>query len=212
MEHLVSIPAQLVTSLMLTIFITFDMAGLKQGAKRLGASRLAPFYNEVAPSLLVFGRLLGRAFSAQALIALFNTLLTFLLLWSLGIKNELLLCSIVFFASFIPVLGVLIAVAPITLQAVLQPGGSISLALIAIGGIILIHLLEAMVLSPKIIGKVLHLHPVLILVIIVVGEHLFGIWGLLLGVPVAVYILRVAMLNERIPGIYEPVRETPTER
>ena len=69
-----------------------------------------------------------------------------------------------------------------------------------------------MVLSPKIIGKVLHLHPVLILVIIVVGEHLFGIWGLLLGVPVAVYILRVAMLNERIPGIYEPVRETPTER
>ena len=102
MEHLVSIPAQLVTSLMLTIFITFDMASLKQGA-----SRLAPFYSEVAPSLLVFGRLLGRAFSAQALIALFNTLLTFLLLWSLGIKNELLLCSIVFFASFIPVLGVL---------------------------------------------------------------------------------------------------------
>ncbi len=101
----------------------------------------------------------------------------------------------------------IIAGVPILLQAILQPGGSITLALLVVAGILLIHLFEAAVLSPRIIGKVLHLHPVLILVIIVIGEHLFGLWGLLLGVPVAVYILRVAMLNEPIPGIYEPVQQ-----
>jgi len=212
MEHFLSIPAQLVTSLLLTIFITLDMIGLKQGARYLSTSRLAPLYNEVVPSLVVFGRLVGRAFSAQGLIALCNALLAFLLFWSLGIENELLLCAIVFFASFIPVLGVFIAGIPIVLQAILQPGGSITLALIAVAGVLLIHLFEAAVLSPKIIGKVLPLHPVLILVIIVVGEHLFGLWGLLLGVPVAVYILRVAMLNERIPGIYEPAPQGPGAR
>ncbi len=204
MGHLISVPAQLMTALLLTIFITLDMYGLKQGAKRIGASRLAPLYNEAVPGLVVFGRLVGRAFSAQGLIALCNALLTFLLLWSLGIENELLLCGLVFFASFIPVLGVILAGVPIILQAILQPGGSMTLALMAVVGILLIHLFETAVLSPRIIGKVLHLHPVLILVIIVVGEHLFGVWGLLLGVPVAVYILRVAMLNEPIPGIYEP--------
>ena len=209
MAHVISTPAQLVTSLLLTIFITLDMFGLKQGARSLRASRLAPLYNEVVPGLVVFGRLVGRSFSAQGLIALCNTLLTFVLLWSLGIQNELLLCGIVFFASFIPVLGVFIAGIPIVLQAILQPGGSITLALIAMVGILLIHLLEAAVLSPRIIGKSLHLHPVLILVIIVIGEHLFGLWGLLLGVPVAVYILRVAMLNEPIPGIYEPEPQGP---
>jgi predicted PurR-regulated permease PerM len=209
MEHFVSIPAQLVTSLLLTIFITLDMIGLKQGARRLSTSRLAPLYNEVVPSLVVFGHLIGRSFSAQGLIALCNTLLTFILLWSLGIQNELLLCSIVLFASFIPVLGVFIAGVPIILQAILQTDGSVTLALIAAAGILLIHFFEAAVLSPRIIGKVLHLHPVLILVIIVVGEHLFGIWGLLLGVPVAVYVLRVAMLKESIPGIYEPAQQGP---
>jgi predicted PurR-regulated permease PerM len=212
MAHVISIPTQLVTSLLLTIFITLDMNGLKQGARHLASSRLAPMYNEVIPSMVVFGRLVGRAFSAQGLIALSNTLLTFALLWSLGIENELLLCGLVFFASFIPVLGVFIAGIPIILQAILQPGGSIMLALLATGGILLIHLLEAAVLSPRIIGKVLHLHPVLILVIIVIGEHLFGLWGLLLGVPVAVYILRVAMLNEPIPGIYEPEPRGPSEK
>jgi predicted PurR-regulated permease PerM len=212
MAHVISIPTQLVTSLLLTIFITLDMNGLKRGARHLASSRLAPIYNEVTPSLVVFGRLVGRAFSAQGLIALSNTLLTFALLWSLGIENELLLCGLVFFASFIPVLGVFIAGIPIILQAILQPGGSIMLALLATGGILLIHLLEAAVLSPRIIGKVLHLHPVLILVIIVIGEHLFGLWGLLLGVPVAVYILRVAMLNEPIPGIYEPESRGPSEK
>ena len=44
----------------------------------------------------------------------------------------------------------------------------------------------------------------MVLAILAIGEHLFGIWGLLLGVPVAVYIMRVVVLNEPIPGIYEP--------
>jgi hypothetical protein len=40
-----------------------------------------------------------------------------------------------------------------------------------------------------------------------VGEHLFGIWGLLLGVPVAVFTIHAGILAESIPGIYEPAQE-----
>jgi predicted PurR-regulated permease PerM len=87
---------------------------------------------------------------------------------------------------------------------VLQPDGSIVLALQAIAGILVIHLLETSFLGPKIVGKVSHLHPVMVLVILAIGEHFFGIWGLLLGVPVAVYLIRVVILKEAIPSIYEP--------
>ena len=59
-------------------------------------------------------------------------------------------------------------------------------------------------MSPKIVGKILHLHPVLVMAVLVVGEHLFGIWGLLLGVPLTVYIIHVVVLAEAIPGVYEP--------
>jgi predicted PurR-regulated permease PerM len=48
------------------------------------------------------------------------------------------------------------------------------------------------------------LHPVLVIVILLVAEKFFGMWGLVLGVPVSIYIIRVVILNSPIPGIYEP--------
>ena len=68
----------------------------------------------------------------------------------------------------------------------------------------IIHLIEGMNLSPRIIGKIGHLHPVLVIAILLVAEKFFGMWGLVLGVPVAIYIIRVVVLNSPIPGIYEP--------
>jgi predicted PurR-regulated permease PerM len=46
----------------------------------------------------------------------------------------------------------------------------------------------------------------MVIAILLVAEHFFGMWGLILGVPVAIYIIRVVILNSPIPGIYEPGR------
>jgi predicted PurR-regulated permease PerM len=204
MRALIAIPAQVGTALLLAILITFDMARLKQGALGLRDTRIAGLYAKVVPNLVAVARLIGRSFAAQGLIAVFNTLLTFGLLQVIGLRNELLLCSVVFIASFIPVLGVILSTIPIALQALLQPEGSLAAALYALLGIAAIHAIEATVLSPRIVGKILHLHPVLVMAVLVIGEHLFGIWGLLLGVPVTVYIIHAGVLAEAIPGVYEP--------
>jgi predicted PurR-regulated permease PerM len=203
---LIAIPAQVGTALLLTILISFDMLGLKRGAQRLREGRLAWLYAKAVPNLAAVARLIGRSFAAQGVIAVFNTLLTLALMRLLGLQNELLLSLVVFIASFIPVLGILLSAIPITLQALLQPDGSLAMALYALLGIGVIHAIESMILSPKIVGKFLHLHPVLVLVVLVVGEHLFGIWGLLLGVPVAVFTIHAGILAESIPGVYEPGR------
>lgn len=201
---LIAIPAQLGTALLLTILISFDMAGLKRGALRLRESRLAGLYARLVPNLAAVARLIGRSFAAQGVIAVFNTLLTLALMRLLGLGNELLLAALVFIASFIPVLGIILSGIPIALQALLQPDGSLDLALYALLGIAVIHVIESMLLSPRIVGRFLHLHPVLVLAVLVVGEHLFGIWGLLLGVPVAVYAIHAGVLGEPIPGIDAP--------
>jgi len=60
------------------------------------------------------------------------------------------------------------------------------------------------VLSPRIVGKILHLPPVLVMVVLILGEHLAGLWGLLLAVPLSVYIIHALVLGEAIPGAYEP--------
>lgn len=196
---IVLLPVQLTLSLMLSFFITFDLPRLSKGVQRLRTSRAASFYEEIAPGLVNFGKLIGRAFQAQGVIAIINTLLTFIVIQFLGIENELFLSAIVFICSFIPVLGVVLSGLPIAAMAIIQDGGSISLALWAIVGILVVHFIETSLLNPKIVGTFLHLHPVLVLAILAIGEHFFGVWGLLLGVPVMVYIIRLVILNEGLP-------------
>jgi predicted PurR-regulated permease PerM len=46
-----------------------------------------------------------------------------------------------------------------------------------------IHQLEANLLNPKIIGDAAKLHPVLVVMSLVAGEHFYGLAGALLAVP-----------------------------
>ncbi len=181
-------------SLLLSFFIAFDLPRIKKGIARLERSRVRDFYNEIAPGLAAFGSLIGRAFQAQGVIAICNTLLTFVLIRILELDFEIFLCTIVFFCSFIPVLGVVLSTIPIALIALVDKGLMASVG--AVVGILVIHFIETSILNPKILGEMLHLHPVLVLGILVVGEHYFGVWGLLLGVPIMVYIIRYVILNE----------------
>ncbi|MGH7378555.1 MAG: AI-2E family transporter, partial [Candidatus Methylomirabilales bacterium] len=202
-------------SLLLSFFITFDLPRLRRGLQRLETSRISDFYQEIAPGLASFGKLIGRAFQAQGVIALCNTLLTFAAIKMLGIQQEVVLSAVVFICSFIPVVGVVISSVPIAVIAIIQPEGNFWLAIYAVLAILAIHFIETSILNPKIMGDMLHLHPVMVLGILAVGEYFFHVWGLLLGVPVAVYIIRHVILAENgqpEPGggvRPEPPREAP---
>jgi predicted PurR-regulated permease PerM len=210
LRYLFILPVQIALSLLLSLFISFDIPKIRRGIRSLADSRVDGFYQEIAPGLINFGRLIGRAFQAQGVIAIFNTLLTFAAIKVLGVQNEVFLCAIVFVCSFIPVLGVVLSSVPIAIVALFQqPGGDIWLALQATGAILIIHFIETSVLNPKILGEMLHLHPVLVLTVLAVGEHFFGVWGLLLGVPVTVYVIRCVILNTGIPGLIEPSPRSP---
>ena len=77
---------------------------------------------------------------------------------------------------------------PIVLMAVNT--GGIELGLWALAMIIVIHMLEAYVLNPRIVSSVMHINPVMTLIILYIAHSLIGMWGMLLGVPTAVYIYR----------------------
>ncbi|QDU62491.1 hypothetical protein Pan216_33580 [Planctomycetes bacterium Pan216] len=205
-RYIITVPIELGMALLLSFFITFDMPNLRKGAHRLRSSRIRHIYAEITPGLVAFARLIGRSFQAQGMISSCNAVLTFIGLWILGIDNAFFLSTIVFLFSFVPVIGIILSSVPIALMAVAQPDGSIWLALAAIVWICVIHFIETSMLNPKIVGNMLHLHPVFVIAILAIGERFFGIWGLLLGVPVAVYILRIVILDEPIPGIWEPAR------
>ena len=68
--------------------------------------------------------------------------------------------------------------------------GGIPMALWVVVIVIIIHVIEAYGVNPLIYGKHLKLHPIAIIVILLIGEHIFGLWGLLLGVPVSAFVIK----------------------
>lgn len=174
-------------ALLFSFLILIDLKRIQAAIGRLRTSRLGDFYEEAAPPIARFGILLGRTIEAQAAIAVINTVLTLVGLLLLDIPLVAMLSVIVFICSFVPVLGVFISTTPIVLVALNTGGPALSLA--AIGLVIFIHAVEAYVLNPIIYGKHLKLNPVFTLIILYVAYHAFGLWGMLLGVPVARYFI-----------------------
>jgi predicted PurR-regulated permease PerM len=207
--RLLTLPVQLFLALLLSFLISIDIPRMKRGIALLADSRARKIYFELAPSIASFGKLIGRAFEAQAVIAIVNSILTFIAIQFLGIQNSAFLCAIVFLCSFIPVLGVVFSSLPIAVMALIQDGGGLMLALSAVGAILIVHFIETSLLNPKIVGDMLHLHPVMVIGILAISEHFFGVWGLLLGVPVIVYLIRCVIMGEDIlaEGALSPRRK-----
>jgi predicted PurR-regulated permease PerM len=174
-------------SLLFSFLIVLDLPRLSRSVLGLERTKVGFIYTEVADNIRDLGLMLGRALEAQLLIALCNTVLTALGMWILGLTaNLVFLSTIVFFCSFIPVAGVFISSAPICLEALSQEGFGLMLAAVVM--ILIIHFIEAYFLNPKIFGHHLHMNAVLVLIVLTIAGKLFGVWGLILGLPVVNYV------------------------
>lgn len=179
--------ATILLALLFSFLISLDTLRLGEEVRNLRNSRLRHFYEETALPVMRFGYVVGRTIQAQAMIAIVNTGLTLIGLAILGVPSLAVLSMIVFLCSFIPVLGVFISTIPIVLVAI--NSGGLNLAILTVLMVIIIHAIEAYGLNPMIYGKHLKINPVFVLIILFVGHHSFGVWGMLLGVPVAHYFI-----------------------
>lgn len=184
-----------ILSLVFSFMIMWDLPVVRRGIHRLKTSRLSFVYDELAPVVAQFGSVLGKSFEAQGLIALVNTTLTTAGLIVLSIPGVGFLSLVTLLCSFIPVAGVFISTFPMCIIALGEFGVTKAMAVIVM--VILVHLIEAYVLNPQIYSVHLHLHPLMVLAVLYIAEHSYGIPGLLLAVPVAVYILRTIKIDDQ---------------
>jgi len=198
---------QFLLSIVLSFLILWDLPSLERGVESLAAGRTAEVYAEIAPSITAFGVMLGRAFEAQTLIAVVNAILTSIGFLILGIPSIALLATIVFFGSYVPVVGVMLSTLPAALFAF--KAGGITLVLWLVVMVLLVHAVEAYMLNPLIYGRHMKMHPVAILVILMVGEHLFGVWGLLLGVPMAAFLWTYVIHGKDVGPAAPPLTTAP---
>jgi len=115
-----------------------------------------------------------------------------------GLRLGLLIGMIAGLISFVPYLGATVGLLLGVVAAFLQPDGGLTLALLVVAVFTAGQLLESYVLTPRIVGDRIGLHPVAIIFAIMAGGQLFGFLGMLVALPVAAVanvLLRYA--NER---------------
>jgi predicted PurR-regulated permease PerM len=100
----------------------------------------------------------------------------------MGVPYALLLGVLAFFLEFIPVLGTIVSGAICVLFAFTRGW---LLAVIVLAYFVFVHIIEGDIVGPRVVGKVIGIHPVVSLVALVAGGELFGIWGALFAAPVA---------------------------
>jgi predicted PurR-regulated permease PerM len=86
--------------------------------------------------------------------------------------------------NVVPYVGSIVAIVLTTLVVLLQwPGIAVVLGIVAV--FVIINLLESYVVVPRIIGFKVGLSPIAVIILLLVGGELAGIWGILLIMPVA---------------------------
>jgi sporulation integral membrane protein YtvI len=184
----------LTTSVVIFIFTAFtliDLPKLKDALLKLIPKKYEQGILDLATSM---NRDLSGAIRGQLIICILNGFLTTIALLVLKIKYAATLGIIAAICSLIPVLGTIFSLVPTVAIALTQ---SMFAAIEVVGVILLIHLIEANLFNPKIMGTSVELHPAIIIFSIYIGEHLFGMAGLLLAVPV------VAIVRSILIFVYE---------
>ncbi|WP_313346360.1 AI-2E family transporter [Stenotrophomonas sp.] len=123
-----------------------------------------------------------------------------------GLKLGLLIGLIAGLISFIPYLGATTGIVMAVLAALVQAQGFDVKLLILVGVVFTVgQLLESYVLTPRIVGDKIGLHPVAVIFAVMAGGQLFGFLGMLLALPVAAVsnvLLRYAHLRYRESELY----------
>jgi predicted PurR-regulated permease PerM len=103
--------------------------------------------------------------------------------------------------EIIPLIGPLIATAIVAVDAFARGGAGLAAAVIVF--YFVLRQVEDQVVMPVVIGRAVHLHPVVTIFAVLVGLSLYGVLGGLLGVPVA------AAVNVVVRELYPSPQEPP---
>lgn len=148
-----------------------------------GSLGLVP--REIRPDLeavrIIVDRVLSAYIRGQLIIALILGILLSISLYFLGVDYALLLGFVAGSLGFIPYVGAILGAIPAILVAAFQ---SFGLAVKVIIALIVIQQIDGTFISPRVQGKSVALRPALILVVLVIGQQVWGFMGLLLAVPV----------------------------
>jgi AI-2 transport protein TqsA len=152
---------------------------------RLRAS--VPEDNPQVAGLIEVGHNVVRQFGLRAIVNLVTGAGVTVLLFLLGVDFPLLWGILTFFLSFVPYIGLFIAVTPAVVLAFAEFGPS--RAVLVIVGVAVVNVLAENVLSPMMMGRGLDLSPTVVFLSFILWAWVLGGPGAFLAVPITLFVI-----------------------
>ena len=143
-----------------------------------------------------------RYLQVQLFISALVGLLTWLALLAIGLDNPAVWGVAAAVLNLVPYAGALVVAGASAMVGFLQ-FGSLNMALALAGASLAIHMLVGNLLTPWLTSRTSRISPVAVFVGLLAWGWLWGLWGLLLGVPILMIVKSVC---DRVEGL-KPIGE-----
>ena len=212
-SSIVGVLTSFVLAIVTVPFIVFYL--LKDGEKlpnyvmKLFPPRMRDDLQEVFSGI---DRQISSYIQGQILVSMCIGFMIFIGFTIIGMPYALLLGVIAMVTSVVPYLGPVIAITPAAIIAlVTSPLLLVGLAIVWT----IVQLIEGKFISPQIMGKSLHVHPITIIFVLITAGSLFGVPGVILGIPgyaiLKVIVSHFYTLFKKRYNKFEPVIENHYE-
>jgi len=136
---------------------------------------------------------LSRYIRGQLSVCLFSGIAGLIFFVAMGLPFPVVFAALGAFAEFIPVVG------PVAVAALATSLGLVHSTAVAIKIVIFYIVMLKVnhnIISPKLIGQAVHLHPVVVMIGILFFGHMFGVLGMIMAVP-TLAVIRVITVEIR---------------
>ncbi|NVD71558.1 AI-2E family transporter [Duganella sp. BJB1802] len=182
-DILVSVAAWL-PSLLLAPFLTFFF--LRDGLRfKKFLARAVPnaFFEKTLCLLHEVDQTAHRYFQGLIKLTILDTAVLAIGLWAIGVSSPLVLGLIAAMLAWVPYVGSIVGCMLVVMVASTDAPADPAVAYMAIGVFIAVRLLDDFVFMPMTLGRSLHIHPLITVLMIFIGGSVAGVAGLMLVLP-----------------------------
>ena len=211
---LISGTSQVIVALIIMPFMLFyllrDGKGLRDYITHFLPNKLR---EPVGKVLTDVNQQLSNYVRGQITVAVIVAIMFIILFKIIGLRYAITLGITAGILNLVPYLGSFLAMLPALVLGLIA--GPVMLLKVIIVFIVE-QTIEGRFVSPLILGSQLNIHPITILFVLLTSGSMFGIWGVLLGIPIyasaKVVISAIFEWYKQVSGLYENVEEVKSEQ
>ncbi|HAT32580.1 MAG TPA: AI-2E family transporter [Janthinobacterium sp.] len=182
-DILMSVAASLPSALLAPFLSFFFLRDGRRFKKFLARAVPNAFFEKTLFLLHEVDQTARRYFQGLIKLTALDTAVLAFGLWAIGVSSPLVLALIAALLAWVPFVGSIVGCAMVVMVASTDAPGEPLVAYGAIGVFILVRLLDDFLFMPMTLGRSLHIHPLISVLMIFIGGSVAGVAGLMLVLP-----------------------------